>query len=127
MTDEQPRISVQACSQHTEAYVDGCQDCTAEVQAMDDLMQGLVEETQKRQEGLARAGMAVPPYILHGVILDVLVDALFRDPKNRLRFATTVQGTLIDFLKQTQSQVSQQEIAPQQKLTVVRNGMPRPR
>lgn len=61
----------------------GCDGCQAEQTARSAVIDQMQAEASERVAGLAQQGAQMPPWVMLEARIDVLLDTVFRDPRNR--------------------------------------------
>lgn len=97
------------CALHSPHTFEGCAMCEAEVEErgkrltqMEDASTGLMRDILTHDQNFS-----LPQHVILGTRIEVLLDSIMQDPKDRLRFEGEVGRRLILMLKDIQKQVKQ--------------------
>lgn len=85
-----------------------CEGCTNEVSARGARLEQMQAEAGDRLNGIARqGGPQMPPSVIESARLEVLLDSLFTNPKDRLRYEGEVGRRVMLSIKHMQEQTKQ--------------------
>lgn len=110
------------CQTHMAMPKQDCADCDAEMVARSAVIDQIAAEAGDRMQGLARAGVSSPHLSMLAIRVEVLIDTLQLDPRQRFQFEGECARRTMQMIKAMQAEVTKQTLAPQQGLTVVRGG-----
>ena len=98
-----------------------CDGCVKEMEARSAVIDNLQREAQKRMDGLRQAGLQFPPQAVDHIRLELLIDSIIHG-RNAYLFEGEAGRRLVETMKAMQREHTSQTIAPDKRLTVVRNG-----
>lgn len=104
------------CATHTDRTDDDCETCEAEMVARGARIEQMAAEAQDRIVGLSKQGQQIPPWVVMEQRMEVLIDSLFTDHRQRCQFEGEVGRRIMVIIKQMQEQ------AKQPTLHVAKNG-----
>ena len=123
-TNEDLWREITPCESHRHLEHD-CEHCSTQMTQMTAVMDQLQAEAAHRAEGLGKHGVQMPQDILNQIRIELILDTILGDQKNRMLFEGEYGRRVLLTLKNAQAEVTKQTLAPQQGLTVVRDGMHR--
>jgi hypothetical protein len=107
----------------TERGWDVCPGCQMEMTARNARIEQISAEAAERMAGLAQAGVANPQVMFMAIRLEVLIEALMNNPRDSQLFEGEVARRTMLSIRAMQKSVSDQMLAPEKRLTVVKNGI----
>lgn len=119
---------IETCPVHAVQWDEDCSGCEAEATARGAVIEQMQAEAAQRVKGLARAGVPFSQMAIDMIKVQIIWENIFTG-----RQAYLAEGEMgrraLQMMKAIQSDVSRRELAPEQRLTVVKNhhGHGRPR
>ena len=124
--------SIPTCPTHTVAEHPGqedmrtdpdCKGCDKELTARSAVLDQMMAESKNLSAQMAQAGLPLSEAYLNMVRMEVLIDTLFSDPRQRLRFEGEVGRRTVLNLREGVVQANRQRLmqtSPKERLQVVK-------
>lgn len=118
------------CPTHPVDMADNCETCEAEIAACGARIEQMSAEAKDRVQGImSQGGPAMPEQLIMQARLEVLIDSLLQDPRQRLRYEGEVGRRIMLSVKATQTAMKQPTLHVAKNLSGVTpirgNGQPR--
>lgn len=98
-------IGIQSCPEHPDAVSEECEGCDAELTARSARIEQMAAAAQDVLKDITtRGGPSMPPTFLIDTRLEVLIDSVLTEPRDRMRFEGEVGRRAMLVIKQVQQQ-----------------------
>ena len=111
-TSESVWDGVIPCQVHNSEYEVSCISCQSEEVARTDCLVAINEELTNRAQGLTTMGVRVPESVALSVRLELLIDTIYADTRNRMKFEGEAARRMIVELKEAQTMFRDQQTVP---------------
>ena len=112
---------VTPCAAHQPNIDPDCDHCKAEITAREAVMDQLQAEGETRSKGLGVKGVALPREVFQYIRMDLMIEAAFQDPRQRLLFEGEYGRRVCEMLKEAHREVDSQQVAPKPNIQVVKD------
>ena len=110
------------CAIHPVMSEDGCAPCGAELAARGARLEQMSAEAAERMQGIATmGGPQMPPWVMLEARMEVLIDSILTNPRQRMQFEGEVGRRMLVMIKDVQAQTKQPTLHVPTPGTNIRN------